>query len=84
MTIAPADRRRHARTASRQPALAVVNGGISRLDATVVNASISGAKLKLDDAQGLPATFYMLIPAHQLQPCEVVWCDGLYAGVRYD
>ncbi|WP_414650130.1 PilZ domain-containing protein [Devosia sp.] len=84
MTTNLADRRRHLRTAVHQRALAVLNDGVCRLEATVVDVSIAGAKLVIDEVEELPDAFYMLLPDHRLQPCRLVWRSGRYAGVRYD
>lgn len=83
MTAAHIEKRRHVRASSRIAATVVVNHGVTRLEATIVNVSQSGAKLEIADAAELSDTFYMLIPEHQLQPCRVVWRDAQFAGVCY-
>jgi hypothetical protein len=83
VTTSSSDRRRHPRQPVRLQALAVANDGLSRLETTIVDMSISGAKLEMDDAEQLPTSFYMLLPQHRLQPCRLVWRSGRYAGVAY-
>lgn len=77
------DQRQHPRHQVHLAAQAVIEDGIGRLNATIVDVSASGARLKLCDAAKLPTNFYLLIPEHQLQPCRVVWRNGQTAGVSY-
>jgi hypothetical protein len=77
------ERRRHARRAVQQPALAVLNDGVRRLDATIVDVSISGARIALDEPAEVPDQFYLLVPKHRLQPCRVVWRSERFLGVSY-
>lgn len=60
-----------------------MNDGLRRLETMIVDVSISGAKLEIDDFDELPSSFYMLLPQHRLQPCRLVWRSGRYAGVSY-
>lgn len=77
------DRRQHRRQAVQVAALAVIQDGVERLHATIVDASASGARLVVRDAAKLPSSFYLLIPEHRIQPCRVVWRKGQAAGVSY-
>lgn len=65
------------------PALVVLEEGVERLLATIVNISESGAKLELPTPVKLPENFYMLMPEHRIQPCRLVWSDHHYFGVSY-
>jgi hypothetical protein len=77
------ERRRHERREVQLPALAVLNDGVRRLDATIVDMSISGARIALDEPADVPDQFYLLMPKHRLQPCRVVWRSAQFLGVSY-
>jgi len=83
MTINMSDRRRHERRQIDLPILAVLESGVRRLNATLVNVSQSGAMLKFGEETELPESFYLLIPQHRLQPCTIVWRESNLAGVSY-
>ena len=77
------ERRRHTRRDVHIHATAVDEKGLPRVSALIHNVSTSGAKVELLEEAHLPDRFYMLIPQHELQPCELVWRSGQFIGVAY-
>jgi hypothetical protein len=83
METAASDKRRHHREKASTPLLVVLEDGLKRLAATMVDVSAGGARLQLAQDSELPGHFYMLFPKHRLQPCRLAWSEGNFAGVQY-
>jgi hypothetical protein len=76
------ERRRHPRSVCRTDAPVVLDEGLTRLPALIVDMSPAGARLELPEDRDLPRKFYMLFD-HQIAPCRLVWRDNLTAGIAY-
>lgn len=76
------ERRKHPRNACHTDATVVLDDGLTRLPALIIEMSPAGAKLKLPEERDLPRHFYMLF-GHSIGPCRLVWHDNLTAGVAY-
>jgi hypothetical protein len=84
MVLAPQHERRHsARFRTNLPATVVIEDGRARFSASMKNLSDTGAKVRLADAASISGEFYMLIPAHRLQPCRLVWQAGDEMGLAF-
>jgi hypothetical protein len=77
------DRRNSARFRINLPATVVTGNGRVRLSASMRNLSDTGAKVRLAGAADLSGELYMLIPAHRLQPCRLVWQAGDEMGLAF-
>ncbi|GLQ57842.1 PilZ domain-containing protein [Devosia nitrariae] len=61
------ERRRHPRNTCHTDATVVLDEGLTRLPADIVDISPAGAKLELPEVLDLPRKFYMLFN-HQIAP----------------
>ena len=55
----------------------------SRVQCTVVDISHSGAKIALDDVDGIPATFGLVLSRKQHFYCKIVWRSSNTVGVSF-
>lgn len=76
------DRRSHVRSTCRIEATAVLDEGLTRLSAMIVDITPAGARLEVPEEVDLPRRFYMLF-GYRIAPCRLVWRDGLAAGIAY-
>ncbi len=77
-----AERRRHRRETYRTHSTVVLDEGLTRLDASMIDRSPGGARIQVATDLGLPPKFYMLFD-HKIAPCRLVWRDSLTAGIAY-
>ena len=77
-----AERRRHPRNICQTDATVVMDEGLTRLLAHIVDISPAGARFELAGERDLPREFYMLF-GYRIAPCRLVWRDRLTAGVAY-
>lgn len=77
------ERRAERRRPVNLRATVVYDGGVSRLDARIVDLSKAGARLELSAPAPLPKHFYMLTPPHQMQHCAVVWQADRTVGIMF-
>lgn len=76
------ERRRHGRITCHIEAVVVLDEGLTRLPATIVDTSPAGARLEVSEKVGLPDRFYMLFN-YRIAPCQLVWRNAAAAGVVY-
>ena len=62
----------------------VTDEGVTRFDGAVLDMTPIGARVSVPAGHVLPDSFYMLMPDHSLQPCRIVWRDGMSAGLKFD
>ena len=62
----------------------VTDDGVTRFEGAVLNMTPVGARVVVPPQHVLPDTFYMLMPDHGLQPCRIVWRDGMSIGLKFD
>jgi hypothetical protein len=84
MILAMNERRALPREAVHLEATIVVGGGVVRFDGAVLNMTAKGARVDVPSNHELPDSFYMLMPDHRLQPCRIVWRDGMRVGLQFD
>ena len=78
------ERRALPRQAVHLEAIIVTGGGLTRFDGAVLNMNAMGARVDVPDDHELPESFYMLMPDHRLQPCRIVWREGMRVGLRFE
>jgi hypothetical protein len=78
------ERRALPREAVHLEATIVIAGGVVRFDGAVLNMTAAGARVDVPPNHDLPDSFYMLMPDHRLQPCRIVWRDGMRVGLQFD
>lgn len=77
------EKRQHRREPISIPATVVMGNGVVRQDVVVVNLSRSGAMVEVAESIDLPGAFTLLFQ-HSLEPCQVVWREAQYAGLKFD
>ncbi len=72
---------RSLRTTSEQPAKIILERGpnIHTRPCTVINISLSGLRIRLDDKAMLPNSFTLVFDGKQLD-CDIVWRKGNDVG----
>ncbi len=59
------------------------NGGT--IDCTVRNLSLTGASIEIENQDGIPDKFTLVVPGDKLYlRCHVVWRKTYRIGVRFD
>ncbi|MCW5720480.1 MAG: PilZ domain-containing protein [Devosia sp.] len=76
------DRRQEKRSAPVLRGPAAIDAGRSRMDVTIVNVSHSGVMIAMMGNAQLPAAISLVI-GNMLRPCELIWRDGRFAGLRF-
>lgn len=76
------DRRHEMREAPILRGPAVADTGQALVDVSVLNVSLTGLMMKLSEDHDLPASFTLLFYEAR-QPCELIWKNGPFAGVRF-
>jgi hypothetical protein len=61
----------------------VLDTGVTRLDGAVFDMTRTGARVAVNPDLNLPEDFYLLLPDHRMQPCRMVWRDGMSVGLRF-
>ena len=61
----------------------VLDAGITRLDGAVFDMTRTGARVAVHPDLKLPDDFYLLLPDHRMQPCRIVWRDGMSVGLQF-
>ena len=84
MIVPMNERRALPREAVHLEATIVVGGGVVRFDGAVLNMTERGARINVPSNHDLPDSFYMLMPDHRLQPCRIVWRDGMRVGLQFE
>ncbi|GEM_PF-1126665 len=64
------------------PGTLIFGEDAQRLEITVVNISRTGIMLELSDMVELPLTFSLLFK-NVVEPCDLVWQNGLFVGAKY-
>lgn len=62
----------------------VLDAGMTRLDGAVLDMTNTGARVAVHPNLNLPEEFYLLLPDHKMQPCRIVWRDGMSVGLRFE
>jgi hypothetical protein len=62
----------------------VLDAGMTRLDGAVLDMTNTGARIAVHPDLYLPEEFYLLLPDHQMQPCRIVWRDGMSVGLQFN
>jgi hypothetical protein len=62
----------------------VIDDGMTRFEGAILNVSSLGARVAIPPEHELPNRFYMLMPNHGMQPCRIVWRDGMSVGLKFD
>jgi len=62
----------------------VIDEGVTRVDGAVLNLSGSGARVAVHPHYALPSRFYLLLPDHRMQPCRIIWRDGMSVGLQFE
>lgn len=62
----------------------VTGGGVTRFDGAVLNMTTMGARVDIPPDHDLPDRFYMLMPDHRIQPCRIVWREGIRVGLLFE
>lgn len=57
---------------------------MTRFDGAVLDMTNTGARVAVHPDLNLPEEFYLLLPDHQMQPCRIVWRDGMSVGLRFE
>ncbi len=78
-------KKREARKLLGQPAWITLDGGFAARQCVVADISRTGARITLDEAVALPATLKLAFSrdARTGHTCQVVWCRGKSAGVKF-
>lgn len=61
----------------------VIDEGITRVDGAVFDMTRHGARVAVHPLLALPEDFYMLLPDHRMQPCRIIWRDGMNVGLQF-
>jgi hypothetical protein len=77
------EKRKERRLNINVPAVLVIGDGLVRRPITIINLSRSGIMIELNAGFDVPSRFYLLFE-RKLQPCELVWQQGLFAGAKFD
>jgi hypothetical protein len=64
-------------------AVAVFDGGRTRLDCVIRDLSDGGAKLEFATVRGVPQTFDLMVPGHRPHQCRVRWRALKEMGVQF-
>ncbi|HTO27246.1 MAG TPA: PilZ domain-containing protein [Devosia sp.] len=78
------ERRALPREAVHLEATIVTAGGVIRFGGAVLNMTAMGARVDVPPNHELPNRFYMLMPDHRMQPCRIVWRDGIHVGLQFE
>ena len=62
----------------------VTDDGVTRFEGAVLNMTPMGARVVVPPEHALPDRFYMLMADHSLQPCRIIWRDGMSVGLKFD
>jgi hypothetical protein len=62
----------------------VLDAGMTRLDGAVLDMTNTGARVAVHPDLALPEDFYLLLPDHRMQPCRIVWRDGMSVGLQFN
>jgi PilZ domain len=83
--MAGVTKKRETRKSLTQPGWITLDGGFAARQCVVQDMSASGAKIRVDDANALPATLRLAFSrdARTGRACQVVWRDGNSVGVRF-
>ncbi len=76
------DRRADGRGFVEISAMAVAGEGLVRIPLRIVNLSLTGAMLELEERVDLPQRFVLLFN-HTAEPCRLIWQQGAVAGVQF-
>ena len=78
-------KKREARKLLGQPAWITLDGGFAARQCVVADISKAGARITLEEAFALPATFRLAFSrdARTGHTCQVVWRRGKSAGVKF-
>jgi hypothetical protein len=77
------DKRRYRRYRLHVGAQVVIDDGLTRVPAQVLDASAFGARIRLAEDVPLPADFYMLF-AHRIEQCRMIWRHQQTVGLEYE
>jgi hypothetical protein len=83
--MAGVTKKREARKTLTQPGWITLDGGFAARQCVVQDMSASGAKIRVDDANVLPATLRLAFSrdGRSGRPCQVVWRRGNSVGVKF-
>ncbi|MBV8924773.1 MAG: PilZ domain-containing protein [Bradyrhizobium sp.] len=81
----PAPKKREARKLLGQSAWITLDGGFAARHCVVQDISSSGARIRLEEADALPAVLRLAFSrdARTGHKCQVVWRRGKSAGVKF-
>jgi hypothetical protein len=83
--MAAVPKKREARKSVRQSGWITLDGGFAARPCTVLDLSSAGAKITIDDPQGVPAKMRLAFSrdVRTGRTCEVVWRRGKTLGVKF-
>jgi hypothetical protein len=83
--MAGVTKKREARKTLTQPGWITLDGGFAARQCVVQDMSASGAKIRVNDPNALPATLRLAFSrdARTGRPCQVVWRRGNSVGVKF-
>jgi hypothetical protein len=83
--MAAAIRKREARKSLQQPGWITLEGGFAARQCVVEDMSSTGAKIRIDDPDTLPARLRLAFArdARTGRTCQVVWRRGKLLGVKF-
>lgn len=83
--MAAANKKREPRKSLQQPGWITFEGGFAVRPCVVQDMSRTGAKIRIDDPNTLPANLRLAFSrdARTGRNCEVVWRRGKLAGVKF-
>jgi hypothetical protein len=83
--MAGVTKKREARKTLTQPGWITLDGGFAARQCVVQDMSASGAKIRVEDSNALPATLRLAFSrdARTGRPCQVVWRRGNSVGVKF-
>jgi hypothetical protein len=77
------EKRRYRRYRLHVGAQVVIDDGMTRVPAQVLDASAFGARIRLAEDVPLPDDFYMLF-AHRIEQCRMIWRHQQTVGLEYE
>ena len=77
------DRRTHPRTATHIPATIVCDDGLRRIPAVVLDQSVAGVRIRMDEEARIAPDCYLLF-GNRMEPFRVVWQASRSAGLLFE
>ena len=77
------ERRQSPRRRVQTDVVVVCDGGLTRLQALVVDQSETGVRLRLAEDKPIQSDCYLLF-GRRMEPCRLVWQASRSAGLAFD